>query len=534
MTQRLLPVLLTPLFLWLGWPGIGFTPLLFVAFIPMLWLEDSLKDQPKAARKWFFYSWLAFGLWNFLCTWWLINAHWSGVLMTTLVNGGLMALVMSIFRFLKLKLGPQRGYIALPFLWLCLETLHKDWDLSFPWLNLGNGFANRVEWIQWYEHVGAFGGTLWIWLVNLLLFWSIRRLIKRPKIKLIWWSGSWIILLVIILPIVLSSIRYHNYKEEGAKANIVVVQPNIDTYKEKNSLTDMEQLTRFMRLANLELDDSTDFLLGPEDLLSNGFYQNQIDASEEIRLLKSTVDHFPRLNIIVGGTTLKFYQELPSSVTARPFRNGNGYYDAYNSALHINQNQKVALYHKSKRVAGAEIMPFATVIKPILGDLIESMGGTTGGLATQDTRDIFKSIDGRFRAAPLICWESDFGGYTAEYVRNGGNFLAIITNDDWWGKTPGHVQHLHYARLRAIENRRSIARSANTGISCFINQRGDLIQATEYKEQAVIKGSLNLNTKFTYYTRTGDFLSRIALFISGFLLLFAFVKTYLKRVNSQV
>ncbi len=534
MIQRLLPVLLTPVLLWLAWPGIGFTPLLFVAFIPLLWVEHSLAGKRKAGVKWFWYSWLAFGLWNFLCTWWIMNAHWSGVATTVFVNGGLMALVMVIFRFIKNKLGAQRGYIALPFLWVCLEVLHKNWDLSFPWLNLGNGFANRVEWIQWYEHVGAFGGTLWIWAINLLLFWAIQLMLKTRQMRPFIWRTLTAILLGIILPASLSYVRYLSYREKGTPAEVVVVQPNIDTYTEKNMLSDVEQLTTFLRLANLRVDSAVDFLAGPEVLLPDGMYQDKIASSRTAGILRDMTAHYPDLNIILGATTLEYYPEGQESRTARPFAKSEGFYDVYNSALLFNASEEIQIYHKSRLVAGVEMMPFANLLKPVLGNLIENMGGTSSGLATQPHRDVLTSEDKRFKAAPLICWESDFGEYVTEYVRNGANFIAVITNDDWWGNTPGHIQHLHYSRLRAIENRRAIARSANTGISCFINQRGDVIQPLAYKREGVIRASIYANSELTYYSRSGDLIGRTSLFIAGFLLLFALVRGYLMKVDSKV
>ena len=102
--------------------------------------------------------------------------------------------------------------------------------------------------------------------------------------------------------------------------------------------------------------------------------------------------------------------------------------------------------------------------------------------------------------------------------------IFIITNDGWWGNTAGHKQHLHYASLRAIETRRSIARSANTGISAFINQRGDIEQATEYWEPAVIQGTIRANDQMTFYGRHGDYLARTAAWLSVFVFLAALVK----------
>ena len=110
------------------------------------------------------------------------------------------------------------------------------------------------------------------------------------------------------------------------------------------------------------------------------------------------------------------------------------------------------------------------------------------------------------------------------YVRNGAHFIGVITNDGWWRDTPGHKQHLHYAVLRAIENRRSIARSANTGISAFINQKGQILQPTNFWEQDVIRANLKANSTTTFYTQHGDYLGRTATWLSVLVFLAAWVK----------
>jgi apolipoprotein N-acyltransferase len=136
-------------------------------------------------------------------------------------------------------------------------------------------------------------------------------------------------------------------------------------------------------------------------------------------------------------------------------------------------------------------------------------------LGKQDERTVFKSTDQKSVAAPAICYESVYGDFMTTYIRKGANFIAIITNDGWWGNTDGHKQHALYAKLRAIENRRSIARSANTGISSFIDQRGDVVQASKWWEATSLGASINLNENITYYTDHGDYLTHwmIAVFI---------------------
>jgi apolipoprotein N-acyltransferase len=136
-------------------------------------------------------------------------------------------------------------------------------------------------------------------------------------------------------------------------------------------------------------------------------------------------------------------------------------------------------------------------------------------------RTVFTRPADSLKIAPVICYESVFGSYVTQYIRKGANLIFVITNDGWWGNTPGHRQHFTFSQLRAIETRRSIARSANTGISAFIDQRGDVFQKTKYWEPAVIRQVINANNKITFYVKYGDYIARLSAFVAVFLLLIA-------------
>jgi apolipoprotein N-acyltransferase len=151
-----------------------------------------------------------------------------------------------------------------------------------------------------------------------------------------------------------------------------------------------------------------------------------------------------------------------------------------------------------------------------------------GSLGTDRIRKVYTTV-GTVKASPAICYESIFGEFFAEYARNGADVMMIITNDGWWGNTPGHRQHFTFAALRAIETRRSIARSANTGITAFIDQRGDATQATEYWKPAAIKGTINANDRLTFYVRHGDYLARIASGCGGILFLLSIVMHFIRK-----
>ena len=128
------------------------------------------------------------------------------------------------------------------------------------------------------------------------------------------------------------------------------------------------------------------------------------------------------------------------------------------------------------------------------------------------------------KVAPVICYESIYGEYVGKYVKQGAQFLGVLTNDAWWGDTQGYKQLLSYTRLRAIETRKSIARSANTGISAFISQRGEIISSLGYGKKGALRGTVLANNELTTYVRYGDYIARLSIFVSVGILLISFLK----------
>jgi apolipoprotein N-acyltransferase len=206
-------------------------------------------------------------------------------------------------------------------------------------------------------------------------------------------------------------------------------------------------------------------------------------------------------------------------------------FDYYNTALQLDQAKNYHYYNKSKLVPGAENMPYVRYI-PFADKWALDLGGISGTLGTQKERTVFFNQDS-IGAAPVICYESIFGEYVTDYVKNGANLIFIITNDGWWKDTPGYKQHCAYAALRSIETRRSIARSANTGTSCFIDQRGDILQATAWRTDAVINATIRANTAETFYVRYGDFLARGAIGLTLILLAMSIFNHRIKKIKIQ-
>ncbi len=438
-----------------------------------------------------------------------------------------MSLVFLLYHFVAKRTTQGAALSFLASLWILFEYLHLHWDFSWPWLNLGNGFSEYVNWVQWYEFTGTFGGSLWVWLVNIAFFlWWLRfresenQKITRKHVHLIFG------LTIIVLPIIVSYILKPAEDSLSSKstANVLIVQPNVDPYEEKFETENAAITDSLITLIKSGLQPETDVIVAPETVLAEDLRISQVERDNAVIKLKTLVNDHGNAGFI-GGVSLFdiFYDSERKTSQSNTASDGTTFYDVYNSAMLVNQNRPVDLYHKSKLVVGVENFPYKSLLEPILGDVMLDLGGTVATKTTQEERSVFK-IQDSITAAPIICYESVYGEYVTDYVKNGANVLAIITNDGWWGNTQGHKQHLSLARLRAIENRRFVARSANTGISAIIDHRGEIKQQLGYERKGTLNGSVFLNDEITFYTTHGDYIVRIAAFIAIFTFLFSVFK----------
>lgn len=523
---------LTGILLSVSWPEHGFTPLIFVAFVPMLYVQQRLGDSGK--RGVFWYSWLAFLIWNVLTTWWVWNSTEWGSIAAFVLNSLFMAAVFYLFHLSKKKLfNNQRGGYILLFYWVTFEFLHMNWDLTWSWLNLGNALATHPAWIQWYEITGALGGTIWILAINILVFKLVNGyLTKKPTLHPIMTGG--LLVLAIATPLIWSVITYNNYSEKGNAVNVVVVQPNTNPYTEQYNLSPDSLVSRLLFLAKQEMTSQTDYVIFPESALQEDIMEDRLGYSPNLNRIKSFLAAYPNTAIITGATTYR--DILPGEImtnAARKYKRSttDKYYYAYNTAFLIEADADYQLHHKSKLTPGAEIMPSWGILKP-LESLAIDLGGTVGTLKKEDRPMNLTRKNSDLNVSPVICYESVYGEFVANSVRLGSGIIVVITNDGWWGNTPGYRQHLLFSVLRAIETRRDVARSANTGISAFINQRGDIIQKTDYWKPAVISQEMRSNNEFTYYVINGDYLGRVSAYISALLLLVSFTQGFLRKRKS--
>ena len=518
----------------IGFPPIPLTILMFIGFVPLLMIEKEISDDsPTPSKKLLLrYAYNTFVVWNILTTWWVGNTAFIAGFVAIWLNAFFMCIPILLFHQTKNKV-PNVAYAAFAAYWLCFELLHLNWEISWVWLNLGNAFAEFPAWIQWYEYTGAFGGSLWILLANIFIFKALSPYFynkEKPKTQSIIKLSA-----LIILPILASLVIYFNYTEKGNAIEVIVGQPNYEPHFEKFSIDKKVRDEQVVDLAMSSITANTEYFILPETVF-NSVDEDKPKANKTVKRFQPVLDKFPQVKIVSGASAYNVLKKDEATTPAtRTTYNKDGStrtrYEGLNAALQLQKDQPIQLYRKSKFVPGAELLPYKKVFF-FLKPLVDKLDGSMEGLGTQPYRTNFTSQTATI--APVICYESVFGAYHTEYIRNkknvpGADFIAIMTNDGWWDNTAGHKQHLAFASLRAIETRRDIARSANTGISAFINQRGDIISQTKYNERTTLKDTVHLNKEITFYTLWKDLIARLALFTAIILLLQTLVKGKLPK-----
>ncbi|MCI1779678.1 MAG: apolipoprotein N-acyltransferase [Bacteroidales bacterium] len=513
-----------------------------VAFVPLFAAEYLAGLHSK--KHFFTYYYVCFLIWNLFTTFWIYKATLAGAVAAIVLNALQMAVIFGLFRWFRKIFRGFLPYVFFIVSWLAWEHAYSTWDVSWPWLDLGNSFATSIKTVQWYSATGVAGGSFWVLLVNVLIFRTIILAITGRR----WISTAFMSFFFFLAPLITSEIIFYNYKESSyepsKKVNargsryFSIIQPNIDPYIDKFGGMSMDmQINKFLTLSGKALSSApgtgnlSHFIIGPEtmvyptevgeDILLNNIRSNKYHRKLD-GFLKSEGGDSLNLNMIYGAVTTFVYntsinpsvggdsEERPSA-SARKFGVGL-WYDRFNTAIFINARHDIDFYNKSKLVIIVENSPYKPFLRFLKKHHIIDLEKYISSFGTQKERTVFTTTDS-VKIGTAICYESVFGDFYRHYILAGANVMSVITNDGWWGNTPGYRQHLSYSCLRAIETRRSIARCGNTGISALINQRGEIIAETPWWKEAYLNGSLKLNDKITPFVKYGDVIGRISEFV---------------------
>ncbi len=525
MARRLIAVILSVLMLVPGWLGAtGLT--LLAAFVPLLWLSAEAEDSRRGWWRTLGWSAMAFVLWNVLTVWWIWNATPVGPVAATVVSTFWNLLAFMAFHTISKRAPKSLAYTALVAIWITTEYWYTVGEISWPWLILGNGFSHDIWAVQWYEYTGVFGGSAWVLISNILIFeaWRARRNISK------WVAAAAFVVVPMVVSYVVGS-RAGDIADGGVR--VAIIQPNVDCYDKFHDDHSRQERNIIDLLSEVPAD--ADFVLLPETAVPAYYWEPALSkhlgggmGGFWLELRDSLRAEAPGAMLVTGANTLYHYRAGTQPRTAREFGDGN-YYDHFNTAVGLDTAACVQLHHKGRLVIGVENTP--GFIFDLMDFLVIDLGGIVGQIGIGRHGSAFEHNG--VKVGPAICYEGLYGDFFADFVRRGAGFMAIISNDGWWGDTPGYRHLFTISRLRAIETRRAIARSANTGMSGFISPTGRVGETLGWEERGVITARVPLNSETTFYVKYGDWIGRTAKLLSLLCILY-FVAYRVRRRNHLV
>ena len=502
----LLSSILSGILFSLSWPEIGgMTIFIFIAFIPLFYLAQTTIN--KNWRPFFLYAFISFLLWHIISNYWMLYSTIIGSITAWLINSSLMAGIITLAFFSKSKIKNIPFEIILAFFWLSLEILHLNWELAWPWMNLGNAFANHPNWVQWYEYTGIYGGSFWIIIINGAVFRLLKAIQDKKRKPIIFSAITF--LGIALAPLVFSYTLLNNHIKPNTKLKAAIIQTNFNTYTQKfDGLTALEQSKSIIKQID-EINTIIDLIVLPEAAIPTDIDEDLSSYPESIQL-------------ILAKSKTKDTPILASYYSHDSIHN-------YNTAALVLDGKISQIRHKSKLVPFAETLPFESISK-YLKAIITKEGGIGYSYGRDKEARVFTlNNTDKTKLGTLICFESIFTDFISEMVRNGAQVFIVISNDDWWGNTAGHRQHFAYARLHAIANRRAIIRAANTGISGYIDAYGGVLKKSNYREKTLLVEQISTNDYLTFYSRFEPTIRWVILIISFLILSVGIIKARTKR-----
>jgi len=514
----------------LAWPP-GILPFLsFILLIPVIYLADSTHENTVIAEPWKskipLFIFLYFLIMETISLGWISRLSLSGAFFTIILGTVLKTLPIYYLRWVWKKSSNPRerniGALGFMGIWIMLEWLSEH-VFSFSWTHLGLGLSGLYRFIQWYEYTGSLGGTLWILALNLLgyelLKYSFAQINpSRLKIRFCFliWLG------VLLAPSLISIMRYESYEDFRNRhynqnyhhdVPIVWVQPNFNPRTQKfDSSLWKSQLNQLIHFSKDSGKPNTEYFIWPETSLEpwHGLDEDHLLQNPSIYQIRKFLTHYKNASLVLGATTFKTLGKSNSDTLW------------FNSAIQLGNDENVQVYHKQILVPGVEKSPFQWGSSSSLFSNSKNKdprkwisNSTTspfmflGGIPhyfVQDGNPKIVYAQSGLGLGVLICFESAFEDYARQPCLQGAGILAIISNDAWWGNCPEPYQHRDYARILAIENRRSLVQSSNGGLSYMISQTGCIEKELGLSKQGSQSGNLDLNEEITLYTQYGDWI----------------------------
>ncbi|MEM7036817.1 MAG: apolipoprotein N-acyltransferase [Bacteroidota bacterium] len=493
----------------------------------------------------FRYTYAIFLVWNALCCYWLMMTafgatdfgealiHATAGILAIMLNPVLMVVPFQFLSRVRHVFHPVLASGCLVIFWLAFEYLHFNWDLSWSWLTLGHTMSAFPDYIQYAEFTGVLGISLHILVGNLLIYQFYRFKTHVGKFNLL--RGS-VMIGWFALPLLLNLFLLNPDRpvfQSTGQYTVRVVQPNVDPYKKYNYYTAEEQVNLIAELIQSRPLDSIDLVILPETAIPRPTERNEMIHGRLLEPLWEIVDSFG-VDILTGVEEYQIFRNkdsLPVSATPGYAYVAGArkavYFDYYNAAVLLRGDRQLQSHRKGKLIPMVERTPFLEAISGFRAFKID-VGTGHGSYGLPDSIFPLESQDG-LKIGAMICYESEYGDYVRAHPAKGAEMLAVLTNDGWWQQSSGYVQHAALSVLRALESRRELARAANSGTSLFVDHLGRVSQSTAFGTTAVIDQTLHRHTGTTFYTRHGDWIGRIALWLTLFASIAAIVVNYRRK-----
>jgi len=487
--------------------GISFTPfpfpftlLIFVGLIPYFIVVKKRTSLASISKATFLFSFF----FSITTIYWV--GSWSADADPYLMLAGAallfaypcVMLIPSTLFYLARKVFPKFDALWLfPIFWVTLEYLLTLTDLRFPWVLLGHGLAKFNFFIQGSDITGTNGLSLAVAYINVLLYKSFfeKKLEENFRLK-----PAMIAVSIFLCLLIYGVYKVSSFNISERKVTVGIVQPDLNPW-DKWETGNLGQLTnQYLDLSQQCVDEGAEIILWPETALPvyafGGTYRIVEDS------IFSFLDR-NKVSLLTGMPDIIYYYDQNNIPEDAKFsEQGNYYYRTYNAVIGLNPGTKeIQRYGKMKLVPLGEKVPFADQFA-FLGDIFKWGVGITGWNIGKDTT-VFKIYNDKLdtiKVGGLVCYESVDPVFVTAFVQKGAEMITVVTNDSWYGKSSGPYQHKDFAMLRAVENRRSVVRCANGGVSCIINAKGEILAETELYTKTTLVGKVPLQTEKTFYS----------------------------------
>lgn len=455
--------------------GTGF--LAYFTIVPLFFLLEKVTLTDAI-----FYGYLFGFLSNIFSLFWIANATLPGMVGAVLILA-LYNIIFFVLYWLIRRKSLTWAVVGSPFLWVAVEWIRSHGTLGFPWLNLSHTQASYPVIIQFAEFTGEMGISFWLVLVNIGFYLLLKWKFKRKSIVIL---ASLILLFAV--PIAWGIHRLHKNPPEDTGFRVALLQGNVDPYLKWTKSFQKENFRLYYSMIQEAAEKKADFIILPETATASYLTHTRYELREYRQLVDSI-----GIPVLFGSLDFR-------DTDRRRY---------YNAAFLMHPTRRTLdRYYKIQLVPFSEKTPLADSF-PFLYDIDFGQGNFSSG----KEKTIFR-VDG-YRFATLICFEAMFPELVRKFVVKKIDFIVNITNDGWFGNTPGPYQHLFACLLRAVETRRPIVRCANTGVSAVIDPMGRITSHTKYNEKTILFANVPQKLKTTFYTRYGDITGKLSLSITG-------------------